>query len=101
MNKEYYECAKNVGRRGGMWKFVSLLLFLISVVMTAAALVLKLKNNQYRDVLIAESEKFSNTEEQEKELAEIRKRHWSRAHSRANKKSCEERLEDNRIIEEA
>ncbi len=101
MNKEYYECAKGLGRRGGIWKFMAVLLFLALAAMTVTAFMLKLKNNQYRDILIAESEKFPNTEEQEKELAEIRKRSWSRAHSMANRKSCEERLEDNRITEEA
>ena len=101
MSREYYECAKGMGRRGGVWKFMAALLFIIAAAMTVTAFMLKIKNNQYRDILIAESEKFPNSEEQEEELAEIRKRNWGRAHSMANKKSTEERLEDNRITEEA
>ncbi len=101
MNREYFECARDCGRRGGMWKLLSIVLFAAFVAMSIAALVLKFKKDEYRDALIDVSEKFPNSPEQEEELAEIRKREWSRAHAPANRMTDEERMEENRVdIEE-
>lgn len=100
MNKECFEYAKECNRRGGAWKLIAAILFVALAATAVAAFMLKIKNNQYRDLLIEDSERFEATPEQEEEMAEIRRREWSRAHSMANKKTTEERLEENRIIEE-
>ncbi len=101
MNREYYEYAKDCSRKGGIWKLISVILFIALAATAVAAFMLKIKNKQYRDLLIEDSERFEATPEQEEEMAEIRRREWSRGHSMANRKTTEERLEDNRITEEA
>ncbi len=101
MNRECYEYAKDCGRRGGIWKLISAILFIALAATAVSAFILKIKNKEYRDLLIEDSERFEATPEQEEEMAEIRRREWGRAHSMANKKTIEERLEDNRITEEA
>ena len=99
MNREGFEYVKECNRRGGMWKFVAFVLFVALVATAISAFMLKRKN-KYCNLLVKESGDLPNTPEQEEELKEIRLREWGRAHSMANQKSTEERLEENRIIEE-
>lgn len=101
MDRYYLDCAKACGKKRGMWKFVAVVLFLAFVASAAAVVALKFKNDQYRDAIIKMSEELPNTPEQEEELSELRRREWSRAHAPANRKSDEERMADNRIVEEA
>ncbi len=97
MDRYYLDCAKACGRKSGLWKLAAVALFFAFIAAAAAAVALKIRSDSYRDVLIRESENFPNTPEQEEELAELRRRGWSRAHSPANRKSDAERLDDNRI----
>lgn len=100
MNRECFDYARECSRRGGLWKLAAAVLFAAFLAMTVTAFMLKIKNNSYRDMLIKVSEKFPATPEQEEEMAEIRKREWSRAHAPANRKTDEERIAENRITEE-
>ena len=101
MNREYFECARDCCRRGGWWKFLAVVFFAAFVFSAISALMLKIKNDEYRDALIDVSERFPTAPEQEEELAQVRKREWSRAHAPANRMTDEERMEENRIdIEE-
>lgn len=97
MNGEYYECAKACGRRGGLWKMLAIIFFAAFTASAICALILKFKNNKYRDALIDVSERFPNTAEQEEELAEIRRREWGRANAPSNQMTNEERLSKNRV----
>ena len=100
MDREYYDCAREIGRKGGFWKFIAAILFVALAIMSVNMLLLKLKNKEYKEVLIKNSESIPNTPEQEAELAEIRKREWGRGNAPKNKKTTEEILEENRVIEE-
>lgn len=97
----YFEYAKECARKKGVWKLAAAVFFLAFVGMSAAAVMLKIKNNKYRDKLIEVSEQIPNTPEQEEELAEIRRREWSRANAPSNRMTDEERIAENRVTEEA
>ncbi len=100
MNNDTYEYARKCNKKGGIWRFISALLFLGLIVMSVYTFLLRLKNREYRDVLINESNELPVTPEQEAELAEIRKREWARAYAPVNRKTTEEFLEENRLAEE-
>ncbi len=100
MNREYFECARECGRRGGIWKFIAGVIFILLIIMSVAAVAYKLRCDKYRDALIDVSERFPNTPEQEEELARIRREEWSKSHAPANQKTDEERMEENRVVEE-
>ena len=97
----YLEYAKECARKKGIWKLAAVVFFLAFVGMTMTAVMLKIKNAKYRDSLIEISGKIPNTPEQEEELAEIRRREWSRANAPSNRMSDEERIAENRVTEEA
>lgn len=98
--REYYDLGKCCMKKNGVWKFIAAIFFLAFMVMTINALCLKRKNREYCEKIVEMSDNFSNTAEQEEKLTEIRKRKWGKAHSLFNRKPDEERLADNRIIEE-
>ena len=95
----YSKCCTK--REGGIWKMVSAVLFVIAAMSAISAALLKVKNCKYRDKIIEMSKNFPNTPEQEAELEEIRKREWSRAHAPSNQQTTEERMAENRVMEEA
>lgn len=97
---EYYDYGKCCMKKGGIWKLAAVIFFFAFIAMAMASLCLKKKNKEYCDTIVTMSENFPNTEEQEEKLSEIRKRKWSKAHSLFNRKSDEERIAENRIIEE-
>lgn len=94
-----YEVVRRCSKKGGVWKLIAIVLFFAFLGMTVSAFLLKRKNDEYRDVLIEESQSFPNTPEQEQELKEIRKREWRRKHALKNRKTTEERMAENRIEE--
>ena len=97
----YFEFAKKCARKKGVWKLAAVVFFIAFVGMSVAAIMLKIKNDKYRDKLIEVSEQIPNTPEQEEELADIRRREWSRANAPSNRMSDEERIAENRVTEEA
>ncbi len=101
MNRDYFEYAKECAKKKGLWKVVSAIFFLAFVGTAVTAFMYKKKSDNYRDTLIEISEQIPNTDEQEEELAEIRRREWSRANAPQNRVSDEERIAENRITEEA
>lgn len=86
--------------RGGIWKFAAILFFAALTMTSISALILKKKNKAYCDKIVEMSENFPVSDEQKEELAKIRKREWSRANSKANRMTEEERLSHNRVTEE-
>ena len=96
----YLEYAKECARKKGAWKLAAVVFFLAFVGASVAAVMYKLKSNKYKDTLIEISEQIPNTPEQEEELAEIRRREWSRANAPSNRVSEEERIAENRVTEE-
>ena len=68
--------------------------------MTIKAFSLSKKNKEYCDMIVDLSDIYKNTPEQEMELSEIRKRDADKDNSMANRRTVEERLEDNRVTEE-
>ncbi len=100
MNREYLDYAKVCGRKKGVWKIAAVIFFLAFLGASAAAVAMKIKGDKYRDALIEISEQFPNTPEQEEELAEIRRREWSRSNAPSNRMTDEERLAENRVTEE-
>lgn len=103
MKRDYFGYSKSCAKKdGGFWKVMAAVFFVVALVAAANAVVLKIQNKKYRDKLIEVSENFPNTPEQEAELEEIRRREeWSRAYAPTNRQTVEERMEDNRITEEA
>lgn len=101
MNTDYLGYAKECARKKGIWKLAAVIFFFAFIGMTVAAVAMKIKGDKYKDALIEISEQFPNSPEQEEELAEIRRREWSRANAPANRVSDEERIADNRVTEEA
>ena len=101
MNKEYLDYAKVCGKKKGLWKVAAVIFFFAFLGATAAAIAMKIKSDKYRDVLVEISEQFPNAPEQEEELAQIRRREWSRSNAPSNRMTDEERLAENRVTEEA
>lgn len=101
MNRDYFEYAKECGKKKGLWKVASIIFFLAFIGTAVTAVMYKKKSDKYRDTLIEISEQIPNTAEQDEELAEIRRREWSRANAPANRVSDEERIAENRVTEEA
>lgn len=96
--REYYDCEYEE-KCGG--KFVTALALAGMAAATAVAVVTHMQNKKYKEKIIELSNSIPNTPEQEAELEEIRKREWASANAPANRKTDEERLEENRINEEA
>ncbi len=78
------------------WKMLSLFWFLLAGSFALLSFCLKRKNDKYRDALIDMSEHLPMDDI---EAAEYRKKNWQSAHAPANRKTVEERLEDQRIQE--
>lgn len=96
----YFEYAKECARKKGIWKIAAMFFFVAFIGMSVAAIVLGIKGKKYKKALIDMSESIPNTPEQEEELAEIRRREWNRANALSNRMTDEERLAENRVIEE-
>lgn len=98
--REYYDCEYE--EKGcGAGRFITALALAGMAAATAVAVVTHKKNKEYKEKIIELSGNIPNTPEQEAELEEIRKREWAAANAPANRKTDEERLEENRINEEA
>lgn len=69
--------------------------FLFGVGATAVAYITKKKNDEYREALIEMSDIIPGTPDEQ-----TRRDNWRSSHSPENRKSVEERLEDQRIKEE-
>lgn len=95
----YSRCCEK--KESGFLKFISVILFIVAVMSSVCAVLLRIKNCKYRDKIIEMSERFPNTPEQEAELEEVHKREWARAHSPENRQTTEERMAENRVTEEA
>lgn len=100
MRKECLDLGKRCMNKSGLWKLVAIVFFVAFAVMTLNVLSLKRKNKDYCDMIVDMSDGFKETKEQEEELAEIRRRDCDRENSLNNKMTVEERLSENRIIEE-
>ncbi|MGN0178178.1 MAG: hypothetical protein ACI4DY_01885 [Monoglobaceae bacterium] len=98
--REFYDCEYEEKCCGGR-KFVTALALAGMAAATAFAVVTHMQNKKYKEKIIELSNSIPNTPEQEAELEEIRKREWAAANAPANRKTDEERLEENRINEEA
>lgn len=98
--REFYDCEYEEKCCGG-GKFVTALALAGMAAATAFAVVTHMQNKKYKEKIIELSNNIPNTPEQEAELEEIRKREWAAANAPANRKTDEERLEENRINEEA
>lgn len=69
--------------------------FIFGVGATAVAYITKKKNDEYREALIDMSDMMPGTPDEQ-----ARRDNWRSSHSPENRKSVEERLEDQRIKEE-
>ena len=97
--REFYDCEYEEKCGGG--KLVTAFVLAGMAAATAFAVVTHMQNKKYKEKIIELSNNIPNTPEQEAELEEIRKREWAAANAPANRKTDEERLEENRINEEA
>ncbi len=100
MRNECLDLGKACMKKKGMWKLLAIVFFLAFVAMTVKVIMLKKRNREYCDMIVDLSDVFENTREQEEELSEIRKRESDKENSMANRRTVEERLQDNRVTEE-
>ena len=80
------------------WKVLGVFGLLLSAVMAVIAWGMKKKNEEYRDALIRLSDQLPE-EEWNASDAKQRRESWQSAHAPDNRKTVEERLEDQRIRE--
>ena len=98
MRRNYLDDENCSVRRGDsrFWKMLSLFWFLLAGCFAALSFILKQKNDEYRDALIEMSDILPPEGE---EAAELRRKDWQSAHAPANRKTVEERLEEQRVQE--
>ena len=100
MRNECFDLGKECMKKKGKWKFLAIIFFMAFIAMTVKAIILKKRNKEYCDMIVDLSDVYETTREQEEELAEIRKRESQKKNSMTERKTVEERLEDNRVTEE-
>ena len=98
---DFQRCLRGYKRRDGMWKAVAVILFAITAIMSVVAAMEKLKNRKYCEKITEMSKDIPNTKEQEEELRIIKERECAAANSPKNRQTVEERLENDRVSEEA
>ncbi len=98
MRKKYPDYENGSGRKdgSGFWKMLSFFWFLLAGGFAVLSFFLKQKNEEYRDALIEMSDILPPEGE---EAADLRRKNWQSAHAPANRKTVEERLEEQRIQE--
>lgn len=100
MRNECLDLGRECIRKKGMWKLLAIIFFIAFAAMTVKVVMLKKRNKEYCDMIVDLSDVYETTSEQEEELAEIRRRESDKKNSMNERKTVEERLEDNRVTEE-
>lgn len=94
------DCVRICNEKGGVWKLAAVILFFAFVLMAMTSVCLKRQNKKYCKTIVKMSENFPNTKEQDKKLAELRRKRRNKSRPLTDEKTLEEKIAEREITEE-